>query len=79
MNGIVRKASASPDSNLSSAESFISNEEPNLHESEQYGNRSPGATLNNLTFEKIEECNRLAEIRLKKLHIQTGLSKETKN
>lgn len=67
-------------SNLSSADSFnLSNEEPNLYGSDQHENASQGAILNSLTFEKIEEYNRLKEIKLKKLHIQTGLTNETKN
>ena len=81
MNAItMHKNSTSPNNSnqLSSAESFYSNED-NKAGSEPYENQSQTAILDNLSFEKIEEYTRLKEIKLKKLNIQSGLSKETKN
>ena len=77
---MMRKGSTSPVTSLSSADSFNhSNGEGYPPQAEQHEGASQGAVLNSLTFENIEEYNRLKEIKLKKLHIQTGLSKETKN
>ena len=78
--GMQNRGSTSPVSNLSSADSFnLSNEERNLHGSEQHEAVSQGAVLDSLNFEKIEEYNRLKETKAKKLQIQAGLSKETHN
>lgn len=79
-NATLHKGTTSPGSNYSSADSFLTNEDvtPGLGRSDQRLQENE-ALLNSLTFEKIEEYNRLKEIKLKKLHIQSNLSKETKN